>query len=246
MHARLGFNTAYRSYDKPPMAPAPAPLRFPDLRGEWRIGREALRLALNAPGLLASPRGRRQPVILIPGWQAPQASMNPLRQLLRLKGYDARHWGQGVNRGDVEAYVDKLRPVLERLAERREQPVSLIGWSLGGVIARELAREMPALVRTVVTYGSPVQGGPIYTAAARSYSAPERERIRRLIEERNRDQPIKVPMAVIFSRLDTIVSWPACIDRLSPSVTHYEVDSTHFSMGIDPAVWQIVLERLRG
>lgn len=234
----------YVRYVEPPAAPSPTPLDFPDLRGEWRIGREAARLAFRAPRLLLHPQGRREPVMLIPGWQAPAASMDPLRRLLQVKGYDARHWGQGVNRGDVEAYVEKLRPKIEKLADKRGQPVALVGWSLGGVIARELAREMPETVRTVVTYGSPVQGGPAFTAAARSYSAEERVRISALVEERNRDQPISVPVAAVFSRRDTIVSWPACIDRVSPNVTHFEVDSTHFSMGIDPVVWEIILKRL--
>lgn len=233
-------------HHQPPVAPDPGPMRFPDLRGEWRIAREAARLALRSPRFLAAPGGRGEPVLLIPGWQAPEASMGPLRRLLRLKGYDARHWGLGLNRGDVEAYVDSLVPRVRTLAQAADTAIPLVGWSLGGVIAREIAREAPDAVRCVVTYGSPVQGGPIYTAASRAYSADERARIRRVIEERNRDHPIRVPIAAVFSRRDTIVSWPACIDRSNPSVRHYEVDATHFSMGIDPGVWSIVLEELPG
>ena len=234
----------YIVWRQPPQSPAPAPVRFPDLRGEWRIAREAVRLALQSPRLLGAPRGAGDPVLLIPGWQAPEASMAPLRGLLRLTGYDARHWGQGVNRGDVERYVDLLLPTLHTLASTSGTPVGLVGWSLGGVIARELAREAPQAVRCVVTYGSPVQGGPVYTAASRAFTQAERERIAALIETRNRDNPIRVPVASVFSRRDTIVSWPACIDRVNPRVTHYEVDATHFSMGIDPGVWRIVLETL--
>jgi pimeloyl-ACP methyl ester carboxylesterase len=231
-------------HHQPPAAPAPAPTGFPDLRVEWRIARETVRLAMSAPQLVTAPRGKGDPVILIPGWQAPEASMGPLRQLLRFKGYDAQHWGEGVNRGDVGAYVERLLPRVRAKAEKSGQTVGLVGWSLGGVVARELARRLPDEVRCVVTYGSPVVGGPSYTVASRRYSADDRARISALIEERERSCPIVVPIAVVFSRNDTIVSWPACIDRINPNVTHYEVDATHFSMGVDPAVWRLVLEQL--
>ncbi|MEE4276887.1 MAG: alpha/beta hydrolase [Halieaceae bacterium] len=231
-------------HDQPPAAPAPQPVRFPDLRGEWRIAREAARLALRAPQLLSAPGGDGRSVLLIPGWQAPEASMAPLRRLLKFKGYDARHWGEGINRGNVEAYVDKLAPRVEALAKQAGKPVGLVGWSLGGVIAREIARSVPAAVHTVVTYGSPVVGGPSYTVASRSYSAADRERINAAIAERERRLPIRTPIAAVFSRRDSIVSWPACIDRINPSVTHYEVDATHFSMGLDPSVWRVVLDQL--
>ncbi len=70
------------------------------------------------------------------------------------------------------------------------------------------------------------------------------DRIKAIIAERDRRQPIGAPIAAVFSRRDSIVSWPACIDRVNPNVTHYEVDATHFSMGVDPSVWRVVLERL--
>ena len=117
--------SGFVTYHEPPSAPAPGPMRFPDLRGEWRIAREAARLALRSPRFLTAPRGRGEPVILIPGWQAPEASMGPLRRLLRLKGYDARHWGLGLNRGDVEAYVEALVPLVRELALGANTPIPL-------------------------------------------------------------------------------------------------------------------------
>ncbi len=229
-------------YDQPPEAPPPAPIRFPDLRIEWRVGREALRLALSSLNLRGGPRGAGAPVLLIPGWQAPESTMTPLRLHLRRRGFDARHWGLGRNLGRVEAYLEKLVPHVESLARELERPVALVGWSLGGVIAREIARETPGAVSCVVTYGSPVVGGPSYTASAGAYGEAECERISRLADQRSRELPIRVPVTAIFSRLDSIVSWPACIDRSSPDVTHYEVQSTHLSMGIDPTVWRLVVE----
>jgi pimeloyl-ACP methyl ester carboxylesterase len=238
------YVSSYRVYAQPPEAPAPARMGFPNLFGEWRIARESLRLSLALPRFALMPGGQGQPVVLVPGFKAPEASMQPLRGLLRAKGYNAVHWGEGTNQGDVEFYLERMKLRLNSLSLEYDSPVAVIGWSLGGVIARELARDCPALVSTVVTYGSPVIGGPVHTAAARAYTEDERERIESLTRERSRETPISTPLAVIFSRRDSIVSWPACIDRSSLQATHYEVTSTHFSMGIDPAVWQIVLERL--
>lgn len=170
--------------------------------------------------------------------------MFPLRRLLRLKGYKADTWGLGVNQGNVEQYVEALKPRVVEKADVSGTAVALVGWSLGGVVAREIAREIPQYVSTIITYGTPVIGGPSFTVGARSYSAEDRKRINQLIEERNATNPIKTPIGIVFTRGDTIVSWPACIDRHSLDVTHYEVDSTHFSMGIDPTVWGIVLDRL--
>jgi len=233
------------TYPTPPTAPDPSPMGFPDLSVEWRLVRETVRLGWSLPRLVRAPRGHGEPVLLIPGFQAPEVSMQPLRRLLRVRGYDAQHWGLGVNRGNVEGYVEQLAPRLRQLAHSHDsERVALVGWSLGGVVARELARENPTLVSSVVTYGSPVVGGPIYTAAARAYPDAERERIRTMVNERDRSQPIRTPVAAIFSRGDTIVSWPACIDRNNPGVTHFEVRSTHFSMGLDPSVWRVVLDQL--
>jgi pimeloyl-ACP methyl ester carboxylesterase len=232
------------AYPTPPPAATPQPVRFPDLSGEWRIFREATRLLLSSPQMLRAPRGRGEAVLLIPGWRAPQASMDPLRRLLRRKGYDARHWGEGVNRGDVEQYLGRLVPRTTALAQDSGQRVALVGWSLGGVIAREIARELPDTVSCVITYGSPIIGGPVYTAAASAYSDTQRQTIVRRIDERERERPITRPIAAVFSRIDGIVDWRACIDRLSPRVVHYEVDSTHLSMGIDPTVWRVVLDTL--
>lgn len=96
----------------------------------------------------------------------------------------------------------------------------------------------------MTTYGSPIIGGPEFTAAAGAYSAEQRASIRRQIAEREAQNPITVPIVSVFSRIDGIVDWRACIDRFSPQVVHHEIDATHFSMGIDPDVWGIVLETL--
>jgi pimeloyl-ACP methyl ester carboxylesterase len=211
---------------------------------ELGSGLAAARLAGALPRLLTAPRGDGHPVVDIPGWKAPELSGAPLRAYLRALGHDARGWGFGTNTGDPRRDVERLgRRVLE-LADASGSTVSLVGWSLGGVIAREVARQHPDAVRGVITYGTPVVGGPAHTAVARAY-APEAGVAARAVAERlDAGSPIRVPLTAVFSRRDGIVSWRACIDRSSPHVEHVEVSSTHLGMGIDPDVWELVAHRL--
>jgi pimeloyl-ACP methyl ester carboxylesterase len=199
----------------------------------------ALRLPAAALRLSRVPRGDGHLVVDIPGWKAPEATGAPLRGYLRHLGYDARPWGLGTNDGDPERDAALLADTVQRLAQD-SGPVSLVGWSLGGTIAREVARTHPHAVRRVVTYGTPVIGGPTYTAGARSYGAAECGRITALIEELDRTQPIAVPVTAIYTRRDGVVAWQACIDRHSARVEHVEVFSTHLGLGLDPDVWELV------
>ena len=167
-----------------------------------------------------------------------------MRAYLRVLGYDARGWGFGTNTGDPRRDVERLtRRVLELVDDRGAQ-VSLVGWSLGGVIAREVARRHPEAVRRVITYGTPVVGGPRFTAVARAHG-PQMSSAPRVVAERlDAQSPIQVPLTVVFTRRDGIVAWEACIDRFSPCVEHAEVSSTHIGMGVDPDVWSLVADRL--
>lgn len=223
---------------EPPRAPIPA-----ELVGEAIAGLEAFRLAAAAPRLAAAARGSNRPTLDIPGWRAHESSMAPIRTYLRRLGHDCSGWGRGMNWGNVEEDVEALVPQVEKQAARG-RPVALVGWSLGGVIAREIAREVPESVAGVVTFGTPVIGGPAYTVGARSYGAEEAERIIRTVEELDRENPIQVPITAIFTKRDGIVNWPACIDRTSAAVRHVEVRSSHLGLGIDPDVWLAVAQAL--
>lgn len=225
---------------------APPPVAPTDPTGLWRELRAAwqwARLLRRAPHLIGRSDEPRT-VVLIPGWQAPQISMSPLRRYLRSRGHDARHWGLGVNRGNPERDVLMLLPQLQRLAHATGRPVSLVGWSLGGVIAREAARERPDVVDRVITYGTPTVGGPTYTLAAEAWGEAECARIADMSAERDLRKPIRVPVTAIFSRRDRVVAWPACLDRANPQVDHVEVGSSHVGLGLDPDVWTVVVEAL--
>jgi len=211
---------------------------------ELGSGLAAGRLAGALPRLLTAPRGDGHIVVDIPGWKAPEISGAPLRAYLRSLGYDARGWGLGTNTGDPRRDVERLTHSVLRLVEENGGAVSLVGWSLGGVIAREVARRHPDAVRRVITYGTPIVGGPRFTAIARAYG-PEASRAAGAVADRlDAESPIRVPLTVVFTRRDGIVSWKACIDRVSPYAEHVEVSSTHIGMGLDPDVWRLVADRL--
>lgn len=121
------------------------------------------------------------------------------------------------------------------------EPLVAVGWSLGGYLAREVAREIPDRFRKVITLGSPIIGGPRFTAAAGWYLSHgfDLDQIEREVADRYRT-PLVVPVVAIYSKRDGIVSWEACIDRWSPGVRHIEVDSTHLGLAFSPQVLDIV------
>jgi pimeloyl-ACP methyl ester carboxylesterase len=138
-----------------------------------------------------------------------------------------------------------LLPIVEEAVGQAGEKIVLVGWSLGGYLAREFAREHPALVRRVVTLGSPVIGGPRYTATARKYAAQghDLEELERAVASRYAT-PLSVPVTALYSKRDGIVAWRACIDRWSPEVTHVEVDETHLGLVLSPRTLQIVAREI--
>lgn len=208
---------------------------------EARSGRELFRLPLHANHLRRLPRGTGRPVVLLPGLGATDVSLLALGGFLRRLGHDAHSLGLGRITPDLVGTVPLVLERLRRVAGG--DTVALVGQSLGGVLAREAARQEPHLVRRIVTFGSPVIGGPAYTATRNRYTAQERDKIRERIEERSRS-PLVVPVTAIWSANDGIVSPAACIDHRHGTVEHVEVTSSHLGMGFDPDVWRIVARRL--
>jgi pimeloyl-ACP methyl ester carboxylesterase len=230
-------------HDDEPITP---PGRLDTLQ-ELRLPLDTLRWA---PAWLKSMRPRRaahpRSVILLPGYGAGPRSMHVLSLFLRRRGHYVSDWGLGRNDGDASRLRAGLMPVVEAMRARHDGgSVTLVGWSLGGYIAREYAREHPADVRKVVTLGSPVIGGPRYTATARRYREQgyDLDRIEQAILARYA-QPLQVPVAAIYSKRDGIVAWRACIDRMSPDVRHIEVSETHIGLVFSPKVLGIVAEEV--
>ena len=213
------------------------------LVAEFGTALQPARLLLQSDKLRRAPRGDGRPTFVLPGWKAPDASTLPIRGYLRSIGHDARSWGLGVNKGDVLGARDAMISKISRLG-RDAPPVNLVGWSLGGVVAREIARERPDRVHRVATYGSPVIGGPAHTVGAAEYPDEAISEIRLRQVEWDRSSPIETPITAVYTRRDTVVDWRACIDRVSRDVTMVEVESTHIGLGIDPDVWLVVASAL--
>jgi len=206
---------------------------------------DPLQLLLRAPDLARAPRGAGEPVLVLPGFAASDASTLALRSYLRWLGYDARGWGLGTNRGDLRALVPRVIALLSQRAEAARGRVRCVGWSLGGNLAREAARERPDLVERVVTLGTPAVGGPKYTSVAHRYRrrGADLDGIEAQMAERER-VPIRVPVTAIYSRRDGVVAWRACIDRSTPDVEHVEVSAAHLGLGFHPEVYRVVADRL--
>ncbi|MEM7100623.1 MAG: alpha/beta hydrolase [Pseudomonadota bacterium] len=197
------------------------------------------------PSLLGLPRGDGRPIMTLPGFGADDSSTWPLRCFLGSLGYQPMPWGLGVN-DDPEAIAER---VLERLAKgTSSEPITLIGWSLGGIVARLVALHAPRSVREVITMGTPVEGGPKYTsigglyALGRGINMDEFEAHVHSVNTRG----IDVPLTVIFSRTDAVVGWRAAIDRYNSHARHVEVQSSHLGLGANPSVFRVIARTLAG
>jgi len=214
---------------------------------EAETPKQLAQLALHYPRLLTEPRGDGHPVLVLPGYTASDGSTQSVRRYLKLLGYDARGWGLGRNNGNVAAYVPKVTEIVSELNDSTGRKVSLIGWSMGGVISREVALHQPQRIRRVVTMGSPITGGPKYTAFADQLASGgvDLDAIEAHIHHRQRTSPpLRVPVTAIFSRTDGVVAWQACIDQINQSVEHVEVTSSHIGLGFDPEVYRLIARRL--
>ena len=236
-----------RARERPDAARLAGPARPPTGRavlGELGSGLEAARLVGALPRLLTAPRGVGETVVDIPGWKAPEASGAPLRAYLRALGHDARGWGFGTNTGDPRRDVERLSTRVRQLATR-SAPRSR---SSAGASAASSRARWPAATPRRCDGSSPT--GPRWSADRRSPRSPAPTGPRpgggaRTVTERlDAASPVRVPLTVVYSRRDGIVSWRACIDRSSLDVEHVEVFSTHLGMGIDPDVWRLVADRL--
>jgi pimeloyl-ACP methyl ester carboxylesterase len=207
---------------------------------------ELARLPLSAPWLSLAPRGDGHGVLVLPGLLATDTSTALLRGFLRRLGYDVTGWRLGRNLGPTDDVLDGLPAMLAGLVQRTGRPVSVIGWSLGGIYAREIARTNPAEVRRVITLGSPFAlTDSRQSHADRAYQrrsalhangrVPTREQVA---------QPIGVPSTAVYSRRDGIVAWQTCIEPETALHENVEVRCAHLGFGIDPATLWLIADRL--
>lgn len=204
-------------------------------------------LLVGAPWLASAPRGDGRPVALLPGYGAEERSLKPLHRYLTYLGYSTFHWGLGRNTGDVDGLVQKMGSrVAEISQESGNEPVTLIGWSLGGVVARETARLYEPLVREVITMGTPVVGGPKYTAVGAQFASRaglDLDEFEHEVHARN-SLGLKQPITSIYSRSDGVVAWRASIDTYNEQARNIEVHSSHFGLGNSATVWLQIAKTL--
>ena len=172
------------------------------------------------PLLRRAPRGDGHPVLVLPGLAASDVSTRPLRTYLRAQGYAAHGWKQGPNHGPrsgVEAGIDAR---LAELALHYNRKVSLIGWSLGGVFAREAARPSLDRVRQVITLGSPFANEPKASNAWRLYEVLSGRRVDDWPDREAMKLAPPVPSTAIYTRSDGIVAWQGCREQESATTEH--------------------------
>jgi pimeloyl-ACP methyl ester carboxylesterase len=203
-------------------------------------------MPLAAPWLASAPRGDGHGVLVLPGLLATDASTAVLRRFVRRLGYDVQGWNLGRNRGPTDEVLDNLPAELAAMADRAGRPVSLIGWSLGGIYARELARQHPSQVRQVITLGSPFAlTDPRQSHADRVYQRRGyRHAAGRVPAREQLSRPITVPSTAVYSRRDGIVAWQACIEPESALHENVEVRCAHLGFGTDPATLWLIADRL--
>jgi pimeloyl-ACP methyl ester carboxylesterase len=198
------------------------------------------------PLLSLAPRGDGHPVLVLPGLVASDTSTRPLRSFLKSRGYAVSGWRQGRNLGLRHGVQNAMVDLVQELNDTHGRKVSLVGWSLGGLYARQLAKMMPQRVRSVITLGSPFASGPKATNAWRVY---EMASGRRADEEDSRfggalSATPPVPTTAIFSRTDGVCAWQGCMEKTSATSESIEVESSHCGMGHHPAAVYAVADRL--
>jgi pimeloyl-ACP methyl ester carboxylesterase len=219
------------------LPPSPALLAL-----EGRAWLEFAALVPALPLLARAPRGDGHPVLVLPGWLASDRSTWALRRFLRDRGYHVHGWRLGRNLGPDADTVAGLGRRFVALRARHERKLSLIGWSLGGIYARELARRFPADVRQVITLASPFRA-PAASSVARLYRG-----LRRSQTPPAPRAPLHAPLTVasssLYSRSDGVVAWRSCLQDDGPLTENIEVRSSHCGMGHHPGALLVIADRL--
>ena len=225
-----------------PLSLRPPPLWHMALEARAPVELWASVLAL--PFLRQVPKGDGQPVLVFPGLLAGDSSTLLLRAYLKRLGYQPFGWKQGINAGPRHGVLAGCRERIEEIYAGHGRKVSLIGWSLGGVYAREMAKLMPASVRQVITLGSPFAGNPQATHAWRlfeyfsGHSASDPN-----LMERLRAAP-PVPTTSIYSKTDGVVAWQCSVQTPAKQSENIAVNASHFGLGMNPLALFALADRL--
>jgi pimeloyl-ACP methyl ester carboxylesterase len=195
---------------------------------------------------MTAPKGDGHPVLVLPGLMANDTSTRPLRRYLRRLGYHVHGWRLGRNIGPTKEAVEGMGARLDDLRRRYGRTISVIGWSLGGIYARSIAQRRPDDVRMVITLGSPYR----MTAGSQSRAHRTYERFSHrhvdggALRSGGTAGPLAVPATSVYTKMDGIVSWRACIDEEGPLAENVAVFGSHAGLGHNPAVLWVIADRL--
>ena len=231
-----------RRPDQPEQPPSPWLMAL-EFRALWEFGA----LVPAWPLLSQAPVGDGHSVIVFPGLSASDGSTLPLRGFLSNLGYDMSGWNQGFNFGPRAGVLSTAIQQVKDTFDATGNKVSLMGWSLGGVYARELAKALPDLVRCVITMGTPFAGSHRSTNAWRLYELTSGREIQQEAAKFDLSTAPPVPTTSIFSRTDGVVAWSASVQapsRANRRTENLEVIASHLGLGLNPSTWWAVADRL--
>lgn len=195
-----------------------------------------------------APKRHGRHVLVLPGFLTGDATTAPLRHLLSRLGYETHGWDLGLNRGPTQELQAKLQVLLHSLYEKHGK-ISIVGWSLGGLYARELARRYPHMVRQVITLGTPAchadpdELPPLLVQAAEYLTAQEFEELHAGFFKHGKSNP-PVPTTAVYSKTDGVVNMNSSLIEESRIHQNVAVHATHIGMGVNPAVLWVVADRL--
>ncbi len=194
------------------------------------------------------PKGDGHPVLVLPGFMASDHSTRPMRKLFADLGYQAHGWGLGRNVKFNDVREREMSDLVERIYEESGEKVSIVGWSLGGVFARELARMHPHAVRLVVSLGSPISNDRRYSAPSRLFEAINGKQTEPEQEGRYRDLSAAppVPTTSILTKSDGVVAWRGSVQSPEKGALteNIVVPASHVGLGVNPLVMVAVADRL--
>jgi hypothetical protein len=211
---------------------------------EWRASLEFGVTLASLPWLARATEGDGHSVLVFPGLIAGDITTAALRAYLKALKYDVHGWQQGVNLGPRPGVLEASEARVRQLADRSGRRVSLVGWSLGGIYAREIAKAMPTFVRCVITLGSPFTGHPHATNAWRVYALASGQRPHEHPHRFHLRVPPPQPTTSIYSRTDGIVAWPCSLNPVTPHTENIEVVASHLGLGMNPAALYAIADRL--
>ena len=214
--------------------------------GEARILTDVLRGWMAEDEIAARHDGAGHPVIVLPGLFTSDARTAMLRRVLRKAGYRAYGWGLGYVMPVTPDTLPRFAERVTQIIEREGQPVSLVGWSLGGLIAREHAKRAPETVAKVVTLGSPIAGDPRHNRAWRAYEWVAGHSVDDIPVHVERSQKPPVETIAIWSAQDGIIPVHAARGEAHMHDREIEVDCGHLGMSAAPEAMEAVLTALGG